>query len=37
MKSADFALPDDVALRLDGLSMYLGGLHAVEDLSFDVK
>jgi branched-chain amino acid transport system ATP-binding protein len=31
------ALPADVALRLDGLCMYFGGLKAVDDLSFDVK
>ncbi|MDR3337109.1 MAG: branched-chain amino acid ABC transporter ATP-binding protein/permease [Treponema sp.] len=37
MKSPDFALPGDVALRLDNLSMYFGGLHAVDGLSFDVK
>jgi branched-chain amino acid transport system ATP-binding protein len=36
MKS-DAALPGDVALRLNSLSMYFGGLHAVDDLSFDVK
>jgi branched-chain amino acid transport system ATP-binding protein len=30
-------LPPDVALRLDGLCMYFGGLKAVDNLSFDVK
>jgi branched-chain amino acid transport system ATP-binding protein len=30
-------LPSDVALRLDGLCMYFGGLKAVDNLSFDVK
>ena len=29
-------LPDNVALRLDGLSMHFGGLKAVDNLSFDV-
>jgi len=29
-------LPGDIALRLDGLSMYFGGLKAVDNLSFDV-
>jgi ABC-type glutathione transport system ATPase component len=37
MKSTGFALPGDVALRLNNLSMYFGGLHAVDGLSFDVK
>jgi branched-chain amino acid transport system ATP-binding protein len=36
-KSHAFALPEDVALRLDGLCMYFGGLKAVNNLSFDVK
>ena len=29
-------LPKEIALRLDGLSMYFGGLKAVDNLSFDV-
>jgi branched-chain amino acid transport system ATP-binding protein len=29
-------LPKEVALRLDGLCMYFGGLRAVDNLSFDV-
>jgi branched-chain amino acid transport system ATP-binding protein len=29
-------LPKEIALRLNGLSMYFGGLKAVENLSFDV-
>ncbi|GHV95373.1 hypothetical protein AGMMS50293_16930 [Spirochaetia bacterium] len=29
-------LPKEIALRLDGLSMYFGGLKAVDRLSFDV-
>jgi branched-chain amino acid transport system ATP-binding protein len=29
-------LPKEIALRLNGLCMYFGGLKAVEDLSFDV-
>jgi len=29
-------LPSEVALRLDGLCMYFGGLKAVDNLSFDV-
>jgi branched-chain amino acid transport system ATP-binding protein len=36
-KSHTLVLPDDVALRLDRLCMYFGGLKAVDDLSFDVK
>jgi branched-chain amino acid transport system ATP-binding protein len=36
-KSHTLALPEDVALRLDHLCMYFGGLKAVDDLSFDVK
>jgi branched-chain amino acid transport system ATP-binding protein len=36
-KSHTLVLPDDVALRLDGLCMYFGGLKAVNNLSFDVK
>jgi branched-chain amino acid transport system ATP-binding protein len=36
-KSHNLVLPEDVALRLDGLCMYFGGLKAVDDLSFDVK
>jgi branched-chain amino acid transport system ATP-binding protein len=36
-KSRTLVLPDDVALRLDGLCMYFGGLKAVNNLSFDVK
>jgi branched-chain amino acid transport system ATP-binding protein len=31
------ALPPDIALRLDGLCMYFGGLKAVDNLSFDVR
>ena len=31
------ALPEDVCLRLDNLSMTFGGLKAVDGLSFDVK
>ncbi|GHU41361.1 hypothetical protein FACS1894190_09360 [Spirochaetia bacterium] len=30
-------LPPDIALRLDALCMYFGGLKAVDNLSFDVK
>ena len=30
-------LDDDVILSVRGLKMYFGGLHAVDDLSFDVK
>ncbi len=30
-------LPDDVLLSVKGLKMYFGGLHAVDDLTFDVK
>jgi branched-chain amino acid transport system ATP-binding protein len=36
-KSHTLILPKDVALRLDGLCMYFGGLKAVNNLSFDVK
>jgi branched-chain amino acid transport system ATP-binding protein len=36
-KSHTLVLPEDVALRLDGLCMYFGGLKAVNNLSFDVK
>jgi branched-chain amino acid transport system ATP-binding protein len=36
-KSHTLVLPEDVALRLDGLCMYFGGLKAVDDLSFEVK
>jgi branched-chain amino acid transport system ATP-binding protein len=36
-KGHTLVLPEDVALRLDGLRMYFGGLKAVDDLSFDVK
>ncbi|MDR0719963.1 MAG: ATP-binding cassette domain-containing protein [Treponema sp.] len=36
-KSHTLVLPEDVALRLDGLCMYFGGLKAVDGLSFDVK
>jgi branched-chain amino acid transport system ATP-binding protein len=36
-KSHTLALPPDIALRLDGLCMYFGGLKAVDNLSFDVK
>ncbi|MDR1221040.1 MAG: ABC transporter ATP-binding protein [Treponema sp.] len=36
-KSHTLSLPEDVALRLDHLCMYFGGLKAVDDLSFDVK
>jgi branched-chain amino acid transport system ATP-binding protein len=36
-KSHTFVLPPDLALRLDGLCMYFGGLKAVDNLSFDVK
>lgn len=35
--SDTFTLPEDVVLRLDNLSMYFGGLKAVDELSFDVK
>ena len=31
------SLPDDVLLSVKGLKMYFGGLHAVDDLTFDVK
>ena len=34
---ADYVLPDDVLLRVEGLKMYFGGLKAVDDLTFDVK
>ncbi len=34
---AQHQLPEDVVLRLDGLSMTFGGLKAVDDLSFDVR
>lgn len=34
---ANHHLPEDVILRLDGLSMTFGGLKAVDNLSFDVK
>ena len=34
---ASHNLPEDVVLRLDGLSMQFGGLKAVDDLSFDVR
>jgi len=34
---AEHHLPEDVILRLDGLSMTFGGLKAVDNLSFDVK
>lgn len=30
-------LPEDVSLRVENLCMYFGGLHAVEDLSFEIK
>ena len=33
---AEHHLPEDVCLRLDGLSMVFGGLKAVDNLSFDV-
>jgi branched-chain amino acid transport system ATP-binding protein len=36
-KSRVPSLPEDVALRLEGLCMYFGGLKAVNNLSFDVK
>jgi branched-chain amino acid transport system ATP-binding protein len=36
-KSHTLTLPPDIALRLDGLCMYFGGLKAVDNLSFDVK
>lgn len=36
-KSHNPVLPEDAALRLDGLCMYFGGLKAVDGLSFDVK
>jgi branched-chain amino acid transport system ATP-binding protein len=36
-KSHTLVLPEDVALRLENLCMYFGGLKAVNDLSFDVK
>jgi branched-chain amino acid transport system ATP-binding protein len=36
-KSHSLVLPEDVALRLDGLCMFFGGLKAVNNLSFDVK
>ncbi len=34
---AEHHLPEDVCLRLEGLSMAFGGLKAVDNLSFDVK
>lgn len=33
----ELTIPDDVVLSVNNLCMYFGGLHAVEDLSFDVK
>jgi branched-chain amino acid transport system ATP-binding protein len=36
-RTRSLILPADIALRLDGLCMYFGGLKAVDNLSFDVK
>ena len=36
-QTAQHHLPEDIVLRLDGLSMSFGGLKAVDKLSFDVK
>jgi len=36
-QTAQHHLPEDIVLRLEGLSMAFGGLKAVDNLSFDVK
>lgn len=36
-KNTDLDMPEDTVIDVKNLCMYFGGLHAVEDLSFDVK